>query len=83
MSRENFENQNLNESELSDSFDESSCENHNEVDALNEEATILENEFLLYPETPKNKFLYPDVEYGKVENEEKESNQVSIISHSL
>ena len=77
-SRDKFEIQNSNKSEISDPVNELTDEYFCDFDAPNDEATILENELLSYPDIQKNKFLYPDAEFDKEANNK--SNHVSQIS---
>jgi hypothetical protein len=68
----NTENQNLDEFELSDEChvvsDESSLEKSiQELDKSNNSTTVLNNEQIKTVEITKNKFLYPDDEFGKME----------------
>ena len=68
----NTENQNFDEFELSDEYhvvsDESILEESIlELDKLNNTTTLLDNEQIKTVEITKNKFLYPDDEFGKME----------------
>jgi hypothetical protein len=78
-SQDNFEIQDLKESEIAASvnqlYDEyhivldvsSSKENINELDESNDVTDKLENEKKAVFQTSKNKWLYPDDEFGKME----------------
>lgn len=68
----NTENQNFDEFELTDEYhvvsDESSLEESiQDLDKLNNITSILDNEQIKTVEITKNKFLYPDDEFGSME----------------
>jgi len=68
----NTENQNLDEFELSNDYHVVSDgslleESIQELDKLNNTTAVLDNEQIKTVEITKNKFLYPDDEFGKME----------------
>ena len=78
-SQDNFGIQDLKESEIADSVNQLSDEYHavvdeslskekiNELDESNDTTDTLENEKKVIVQTSKNKWLYPDDEFGKME----------------
>jgi hypothetical protein len=78
-SQDNFEIQDLKESEIADAVNQlsdefhivvdesSSKENINELDESSDVTDKLENEKIVIVQTSKNKWLYPDDDFGKME----------------
>ena len=78
-SQDNFGIQDLKESEIADSVNQLSDEYHvvvdeslskekiNELDESNDTTDTLENKKKVIVQTSKNKWLYPDDEFGKME----------------